>query len=147
MGASYHTPFNVIPSSMSFSFGRGAEDPPRCRWPLHFTDAPHHDPPLAKAACAQFAVEQDILDHIKAFNDDLFKHKISSLSSIKCFLLKNLHATLSGPRPLPVPGDPFHVNLTFKHFFNTLISEAKGRTPTEVVILGWDLFAQVSAHP
>ena len=98
---------------------------------IYSTDALHHDPPSAKAACAQFAVEQGILDHIKAFDDEQTLSSLddpgkTSLLATKCVSLRDFYTTLSGPRPLPVPRNPFSCDFDFKTFLNTLISEAKG---------------------
>ena len=55
-------------------------------------------------ACAQFAVEQGILDHIKAFNDEQTlpslndPGKIFSLSATKCFSLKDFYTTFARTR-------------------------------------------------
>jgi len=131
-GASDHT--SVNPSSILLAYlawGAALKIRPSVNDRYTYsTDALHHDPPSAKAACAQFAIEQGILDHIKVSNDE---HIVPSLddpgttpSATKYSSLKDFYTELSGPRPLPVPVNPLSRDFDFKAFLNTLMSEAKG---------------------
>jgi len=107
---------NAIPSSMlpaylawgaALKICLSVDDPS-----TYSTNTPHHDPPSAKAACAQLAIEQGILNPIETFNDEhtllslVDPGKTPSLSATKCLPLKEFYTALSGRRPLPVPVNP-----------------------------------------